>query len=69
MLCCAAMDKPDDAEKHMMQSPEQIETAVLWGMAFEKTGCIRCGSRSNTHAGWGFCLPCAKQIADQFRAT
>ena len=50
-----------DIDKHMMQSPDDFETAVLWGIYFEKTGCVACGSKTNTHSGWGFCLPCAEK--------
>jgi len=55
-------------EDNLMRSPDDFETAVLWGIFFEEGGCIKCASKTNTHAGWGFCLPCAKEILARFKS-
>jgi hypothetical protein len=58
-----------DAAKFLMQDPEDIRTAVAWGTIFEEHGCNSCASKSNTHAGWGFCLPCARKNLGKWEET
>jgi hypothetical protein len=57
----------DDTDKHMMQSPDCFSTAVAWGTLFQEHGCLVCHSKTNVHAGWGFCLECASDRLVRFQ--
>jgi hypothetical protein len=59
----------EDTDKFLMRDPEDIRTAVAWGTIFEEHGCISCASKSDTHAGWGFCLPCARKNLARWEDT
>lgn len=43
-----------------MQSPGELTSIVAWGMLYQRDGCIVCQSKVAIHAGYGFCLDCAK---------
>jgi hypothetical protein len=49
-----------DTDQFLMQDPDEIRKVVVWGTMFERHGCLICESKLNLHAGYGFCLPCAK---------
>jgi hypothetical protein len=49
-----------DTDQLLMQDPNEIRKVVVWGTMFERHGCLICESKSNLHAGYGFCLACAK---------